>query len=105
MAETGLPGFRRAKSRSELFETRKKAALALSSTYAPYKGDFPPSILRRVDLMTSKEAWNRCNDTTKGMCSHIYGIEKQAVADQGANLKEKTPRPQLVLKFPSKVVG
>ena len=105
MAETGLPGFRRAKSRSELFETRKKAALALSSTYAPYKGDFPPSIFRRVDLMTSKEAWNRCNDTTKGMCSHIYGIEKQAVADQGANLKEKTPRPQLVLKFPSKVVG
>jgi hypothetical protein len=112
----GTGGMRRAKSRSELFKSRKDDNLKLASTYEPYKGDVPDSKFRRVTLMTSPKAWNRTNNTTKQLCSSIYQAEKnillQKTLEQNGNkeletatARERRLRPKIHLKFPEPEVG
>ena len=112
----GTGNMRRAKSRSELFESRKQAQLQLASTYEPYKGNVPTTKFRRVTLMTSPKAWNRCNNTTKHLCQQVYEVEKEAALRktmenngtsvvETATARERRLRPKIHLKFPEPEVG
>ena len=71
----GTGNMRRAKSRSELFESRNML-VQLASTYEHKR--HANHQIRRVTLMTSPKAWNRCNNTTKHLCHQVYEVEKEA---------------------------
>jgi hypothetical protein len=101
----GNIGVRRAKSRSELFATRKKNNLDECKTNEPYKGSVPADLFKRVTLMTSPKAWTRCNDTTVKMRANVYRNEQKVLGATVVSTTARSERPKLVLKFPSKQVG
>ena len=73
----GTGNMRRAKSRSELLKAENRHSCNLHRL-TNLTRDVPATKFRRVTLMTSPKAWNRCNNTTKHLCQQVYEVEKEA---------------------------
>ena len=61
---------RQARTRSELFSTRKR--LAIKHNQDLFEAEPVAQDFRRLDLITIPKAWTRCSNTSKGFLKHLY---------------------------------
>ena len=65
---------RQARTRSELFSTRKR--LAIKHNQDLFEAEPVAQDFRRLDLITIPKAWTRCSNTSKGFLKHLYEHER-----------------------------